>query len=148
MNTVTSPCTYAPLSQVLQRYLEASVSLCAIPEATERIALNFRHSAYLTKRAGPHPLEIHLFREHPNQAWQIATMTSFAFPYEDSEQLEVELYFNFNHQWFYQPDIKRCDLNQPQVIELFHSWQSALAKTFHQQSFDYFAATIIKTENI
>ena len=144
MKTVLLPCRYASISQLLLRYLEASISLCTIPETTERIALNFRHSPYLTHRSGPHPLEVHLFRESPEGTWKIATMTSFSFPSDEDVQLEVELYFNFSHQWFYQPDIERCDLNQPQVIELFHSWQHALTNTFHQQGFDYFAATTIK----
>lgn len=57
-------------------------------------------------------------------------MASFAFTDKDSERLEVDLYFNFRHQWFYQLDIKRCELNQPHVIEFFHCWQGALVNIF------------------
>lgn len=70
-------------------------------------------------------------------------MTSFAFPDDSSLELEVELYFNFNHQWFYQPDIERCELNRPEVIALFDSWQRALMKVFRTGGFDYFAISEI-----
>ncbi len=83
MKTVLLPCRYTSLSQQLLRYLEASISLCTIPKTTERIALNFRHSPYLTHRSGPHPLEVHLFRGSPEETWKIATMTSFAFPSDE-----------------------------------------------------------------
>ncbi|MGO2332566.1 MAG: DUF2787 family protein [Pseudoalteromonas sp.] len=148
MNSITSPCAYVSLLPALQRYLAASISLCAIPDTTHAIALNFKHSPYLTNRTGQHPLEVHLFRSQPDKPWQIATMTSFAFTDKDSERLEVELYFNFRHQWFYQPDIKRCELNQPHVIELFHCWQGALVNTFNQQLFDHFTAKTINRINL
>ncbi|MEH0690782.1 DUF2787 family protein [Vibrio cholerae] len=143
MNSIVAKYGCVSLLPALQQYLVASMSLRALPEHTRRIALNFRHSAYHANKKGPHPLEIHLTRLDNSQVWKITTMTSFSFPDESSSKLEVELYFNFNHQWFYQPDIKRCELNRPEVIALFDSWQRALMKVFRTGGFDYFAISEI-----
>ncbi|ORT49521.1 hypothetical protein ST37_14085 [Vibrio sp. qd031] len=143
MNSVITRYECISLSQNLQSYISALIDLAAVPEHAERIALNFRHSAYHANKKGPHPLEVHLTRLDNSQVWKITTMTSFAFPDDSSSELEVELYFNFNHQWFYQPDIDRCELNRPEVIDLFHSWQRALLKVFRTGGFDSFAISTI-----
>ncbi|MCW8346558.1 DUF2787 domain-containing protein [Vibrio sp. ZSDZ65] len=144
MNSVITRYECISLSQNLQSYISASIDLAAVPEHAERIALNFRNSHYRSNRTGAHPVEIHLFRKTTVDSWKIATMTSFAFPNETSNELDVELNFNFSHQWFYQPDIKRCDLNQPEVIDLFQSWQRSLVNVLRNGAFDFFAVTVIK----
>lgn len=143
MNSIIAKYGCVSLLPELQQYLVASMSLGALPERIRRIALNFRHSGYHVNKKGPHPLEVHLTRLDNSQVWKITTMTSFAFPVDSSSELEVELYFNFNHQWFYQPDIERCELNRPEVIALFHSWQRALMKVFRTGGFDSFAISTI-----
>ncbi|HHF3141663.1 MULTISPECIES: DUF2787 domain-containing protein [Vibrio] len=143
MNSINSKYGCVSLLPELQQYLVASISLAALPEHSKRIALNFRHYDYHVNQTGPHPIEIHLTRLDDSHVWKITTMTSFSFPDDSSSELEVELYFNLNHQWFYQPDIERCELNRPEVIALFHSWQRALLKAFRDGDFDTFAISTI-----
>lgn len=143
MNSIIARYECISLLPELQGYLTTVMSVASIPEHVERVALNFRHNAYRPNKTGPHPIEVHLFREPSSEVWKVATMTSFAFPSKTCNELDVELYFNFNHQWFYQPDIELCDLNQPEVIDLFQSWQRSLVKAFRNGDFDSFAATAI-----
>ncbi|EGQ8037352.1 DUF2787 family protein [Vibrio parahaemolyticus] len=134
-----------PLSNELQVRLCASLELCAIPEDAKRIALNFRDTQYYQTAKGPQPVEIHLTRDSPFCPWHIAVMASFAYPSEQSKQMEVQLYFNFRHGWFYQPDIERCDLDQPEVIELFQSWDKAFVNLLNNKGFNQLTLSVLKT---
>lgn len=134
-----------PLSNELQVRLCASLELCAIPEDAKRIALNFRDTQYYQTAKGPQPVEIHLTRDSPVCPWHIAVMASFAYPSEQSKQMEIQLYFNFRHGWFYQPDIERCDLDQPEVIELFQSWDKAFVNLLNNKGFNQLTLTVLKT---
>ncbi|MDF5056380.1 DUF2787 family protein [Vibrio parahaemolyticus] len=134
-----------PLSNELKVKLCASLELCAIPKEAKRIALNFRDTQYYQNGNGPHPIEVHLARDTSESPWHIAVMASFAYPDEHSTQMEVQLYFNFRHGWFYQPDIERCDLDQPKVIELFQSWDKAFVKLLNNKGFNQLTLTVLKT---
>ncbi len=133
-----------PLSNELKVRLYASLELCAIPSDAKRISLNFRDSEYYQTGSGSHPVEVHLTRESNDSPWYIAVMASFAYPDEQSKQLEVMLYFNFRYGWFYQPDINRCDLDQPEVIELFKAWDNALVNMLNNNGFNQLGITVLK----
>ncbi|EOK6313972.1 DUF2787 domain-containing protein [Vibrio natriegens] len=134
-----------PLSNELKVSLCASLELCAIPRDAKSIALNFRDTRYYQTGKGPYPVEVHLARDTSDSPWHIAVMASFAYPSEKSTQMEVQLYFNFKHGWFYQPDINRCDLNQPEVVELFKSWDKAFVKLLNNKGFNQLTLTVLKT---
>ncbi|WP_409994459.1 DUF2787 family protein [Vibrio sp. T20] len=48
-------------------------------------------------------------------------IASFDYPTPEAESVEVSLYFNSKHQWFYQPGIQRSELNMTEVQSLFIS---------------------------
>ncbi len=134
-----------PLSNELKVRLCASLELCAIPRDAKSIALNFRDTQYFQTGKGPSPVEVHLARDTSESPWHIAVMAIFAYPSEKSTQMEVKLYFNFKHGWFYQPDIDHCDLNQPEVIDLFKSWDKAFVKLLNNKGFNQLTLTVLKT---
>ncbi|MEZ8453662.1 DUF2787 domain-containing protein [Vibrio splendidus] len=135
--------------RLLVEYLNALVEQLDIPTFASRIALNFRVSSYYQDRSGFHPVEIQLNRS-TNQSndnhWSIVFMTSFAYPNEQAEKMEVELYFNFLRGWFYQPDIERCELHQPQVTSLYQSYERSFLKQIQQGSFDGIQATLVNID--
>ncbi|WP_413284193.1 DUF2787 domain-containing protein [Vibrio sp. MA40-2] len=135
--------------RLLVQYLNALVGQLDIPTFATRIALNFRVSSYYQDRSGFHPVEIQINRA-TNQSngshWCIVFVTSFAYPDEQTEKMEVELYFNFLRGWFYQPDIERCELHQPQVTSLYQSYERSFLKQIQQGSFDGIQATLVNID--
>ncbi|WP_299686729.1 DUF2787 domain-containing protein [uncultured Vibrio sp.] len=131
---------------LLVRYLNALTKQLDIPSFANRIALNFRVSSYYRDRCGFHPVEIQLYRtsdqlhDHP---WHIVFVTSFAYPDEHASKVDVELYFNFLRGWFYQPDIQHCEIHQPQVTELYKSYERAFLAQVRNGSFDDIQATLV-----
>lgn len=135
--------------RLLVEYLNALTERLDIPAFATRIALNFRVSSYYQDRSGFHPVEIQLNRstiQSDNTHWSIVFVTSFAYPDEQTKKLEVELYFNFLRGWFYQPDIERCDLHQPQVTSLYQSYERSFLKQIQQGSFDGIQAALVNVE--
>ncbi|MEZ8995985.1 DUF2787 family protein [Vibrio sp. 10N.222.54.A1] len=135
--------------RLLVEYLNALVEQLDVPTFATRIALNFRVSNYYQDRSGFHPVEIQLNRS-TNQSngshWSIVFVTSFAYSDEQTEKLEVELYFNFLRGWFYQPDIECCELHQPQVTSLYQSYERSFLKQIQQGSFDGIQATLVNVD--
>ncbi|MDG3085533.1 DUF2787 family protein [Vibrio hannami] len=134
----------------LVNYLQQLISLLDIPEHAKRIALNFRITSYYQTRAGFHPVEIQMERvasESKAMQWRIVFIASFSYPDESAEHVDVELYFNFLRSWFYQPDIKRCELHQPKVKELYQAYERTLMQQFKQRSFDDIQATLVSINN-
>jgi hypothetical protein len=70
-------------------------------------------------------------------------IASFDYPTPEAESVDVVLYFNFKHQWFYQPDIQRCELNRPEVQSLFISWLKAFTNHLKASQFDTQTLTIV-----
>ncbi|GAL11441.1 hypothetical protein JCM19233_2431 [Vibrio astriarenae] len=135
--------------RLLVEYLNALVEQLDIPTFATRIALNFRVSSYYENRSGFHPVEIQLNRSiNPSNDnhWSIVFVTSFAYPDEQTEKMEVELYFNFLRGWFYQPDIERCELHQRQVTNLYQSYERSFLKQIQQGSFDDIQATLVNID--
>jgi hypothetical protein len=79
--------------------------------------------------------------------WRIVFIASFSYPDEAAENVDVELYFNFLRSWFYQPDIERCELNQPKVKELYQAYEQALIQQLKRRSFDDIQATLVSIDN-
>lgn len=135
--------------RLLVEYLNVLVEQLDIPTFATRIALNFRVSSYYQDRSGFHPVEIQLNRAtNPSNDnhWSIVFVTSFAYPDEQTEKMEVELYFNFLRGWFYQPDIERCELHQPKVTSLYRSYERSFLKQIQQGSFDGIQATLVNID--
>ncbi|HHF0535542.1 TPA: DUF2787 family protein [Vibrio alginolyticus] len=121
-----------------------------IPDNAKRIALNLRVTNYYQTRTGFHPVEIQLERDLRNakkSEWSVVFIASFSYPDEAAENVDVELYFNFLRSWFYQPDIERCELNQPKVKELYQAYEQALIQQLRQRSFDDIQATLVSIDN-
>ncbi|MEZ8814893.1 DUF2787 domain-containing protein [Vibrio cyclitrophicus] len=135
--------------RLLVEYLNVLVEQLDIPTFATRIALNFRVSSYYEDRSGFHPVEIQLNRatsQLDDAHWSIVFVASFAYPDEQTENMEVELYFNFLRGWFYQPDIERCELHQPQVTSLYQSYERSFLKQIQQGSFDDIQATLVNID--
>lgn len=128
-------------NQELLNYLQQLTSTFDIPNIAKRIAINFRRTEYYQSRHGYHPVEVQL--ERNSRGWSIVFIASFAYADDIAEKVEVELYFNFLRGWFYQPDIDRCDLHQPQVKELYVSWERTLLNQLTTHGFDSFTATLV-----
>lgn len=134
----------------LVSYLHQLISLIDIPAKAKRIALNFRITSYYQTRSGFHPVEIQMEKVTSDTEvtqWRIVFIASFSYPDEAAEKVDVELYFNFLRSWFYQPDIERCELNQPKVKELYQAYEQALIQQLKQRSFDDIQATLVSTDN-
>lgn len=135
--------------RLLVEYLNVLVEQLDIPIFATRIALNFRVSSYYEDRSGFHPVEIQLNRatsQSNDNHWSIVFVASFAYPDEQTKKMEVELYFNFLHGWFYQPDIERCELHQPQATSLYQSYERSFLKQIQQGSFDGIQATLVNID--
>lgn len=139
--------TQASPQQLLERYrienlINTILDCYQIPDTTQQLTLNLRHSGFYTQRAGIQPVEIRLERTTARSQWSIRFIATFDYPNQSSKSVDVALYFNFQFQWFYQPDIKRCDLNQPEAIALLKSWLKAFVHQLTGQHFDQQHLTI------
>ncbi|MDB1122238.1 DUF2787 family protein [Vibrio algarum] len=132
-------------SQQLINHLQRLTSNVDVPSNAKRIAINFRRSEYYQSRKGYHPVEVQ--QERSIEGWSIVFIVSFAYPDDKATTMEEELYFNFLRGWFYQPDIERCDLHQPQVTELYISWEQTLLIQITAHSFDTVTATLVSTSS-
>ncbi|ELA9722137.1 DUF2787 family protein [Vibrio parahaemolyticus] len=133
---------------LLVEYLQVLVSQLAIPANAKRIVLNFRVHSYYQSRKGFHPLEIQLEKQSDDcsPSWRIVFIASFSYPDEQANNVEVELYFNFLRSWFYQPDISRCDLHQPQVTELYTAYERSVMKQIKESGFDDIRASLVSVQ--
>lgn len=132
-------------SHKLVTLLQGLTSNIDIPSNAKRIAINFRRSEYYQSRQGYHPVEVQL--ERSTEGWCIVFIASFSYPDDKATKMEVELYFNFLRGWFYQPDIDRCELHQPQVTELYVSWEQTLLNQLTTHGFDSVTATLVSTSD-
>lgn len=129
----------APFHQLMALVLEQY----SVPSNVRRIALNFRNSDFYVKRSGHQPVEIQLERSSKDNVWLVRFVASFDYPGGNETELDVALYFNFKHQWFYQPDIEHCELARPEVLALFQSWQAAFARNLKSMCYDQHTLTIV-----
>ncbi|TOD30836.1 hypothetical protein CGJ66_22560 [Vibrio parahaemolyticus] len=129
--------TLAEIHQLTTKQLQKAT----IESTAKRITLNFRNSAFYRNRAGIQPVEIRLERISKQSPWEIRFIATFDYPDHQASGLDVALYFNFRHRWFYQPDIERCELHRPEVADLFHSWQQAFLRHLSQGRFDSITLT-------
>ncbi|MEL7293133.1 MAG: DUF2787 family protein [Cyanobacteria bacterium J06555_13] len=134
---------------LLVEYLQTLISQLAIPVNAKRIALNFRVQSYYQSKEGFHPVEIQLERhtEDSKPLWRIVFIASFSYPDEQADNVEVELYFNFLRNWFYQPDISRCNLHQPKVTELYAAYERSVMKQIKESGFDDIRASLVSIHN-
>lgn len=144
--------TQASPQQLLERYridslINTILNCYQIPDTTQQLTLNLRHSGFYTQRAGIQPVEIRLERTTVQSQWSIRFIATFDYPNQSAKSVDVALYFNFQFQWFYQPDIKRCDLNQPKAIALFQSWLAMFTRQLSMHQFDQQQLTITKSFN-
>ncbi|WP_215408399.1 DUF2787 family protein [Vibrio gigantis] len=114
-----------------------------IPTEIKRVALNLKVESFYRNRSGIQPIEVQLERANSNKPWEVRFIASFDYPTPEAENVEVSLYFNFKHQWFYQPDIQRCELNRPEVQSLFISWLKAFTHHLKASQFDTQTLTIV-----
>lgn len=146
MNTKTSA------HQLLHQYrienlIDTILGRYQIPDTAKQLALNLKNSKFYTQRAGIQPIEIRMDRATVNSTWRIRFIATFDYPTQNAESVDVALYFNFQYQWFYQPDIERCDLNQPEAIALLQSWLKAFIHQLAKHQFDKQSLTVVKQFN-
>ncbi|MFN1533570.1 DUF2787 family protein [Vibrio jasicida] len=130
---------------ILHQVTDTLLKQYVIPANAKRISLNLKLSSFYLERAGLQPLELQLERDTPDSPWEIRFIASFDYPDEQAETVDVSLYFNFKYQWFYQPDIKQCELLRPEVITLFISWLNAFINHLQNDQFDTQTLTVIST---
>ena len=143
MTVLSSTSTVLPLKSITP-ILSTLLSDWRIPDDAKRIVINLRHTHYYNSQQGPHPVEIQFERSSKEKSWTWVFIASFAYPDIQPCKMEVELYFNIKQGWFYQPDISRCELDRPEVIELFDTWQGAFRKHLKQGQFDNISLSMIK----
>ncbi|MEZ8013475.1 DUF2787 family protein [Vibrio sp. FF59] len=114
-----------------------------IPTETKRVALNLKVASFYRNRSGIQPIEVQLERANSNEPWEVRFIASFDYPTPEAESVDVALYFNFKYQWFYQPDIQRCELNRPEVQSLFISWLKAFTNHLKTSQFDTQTLTVV-----
>ncbi|CAK2223101.1 DUF2787 domain-containing protein [Vibrio crassostreae] len=114
-----------------------------IPTETKRVALNLKVASFYRNRSGIQPIEVQLERANSNEPWEVRFIASFDYPTPEAESVDVALYFNFKHQWFYQPDIQQCELNRPEVQSLFISWLKAFTNHLKASQFDTQTLTVV-----
>lgn len=146
MNEVISHKHKVMVSDAFLMCLTTTLERTSLPDQVNRIAVNFRNLEYVNTRTGPRPVEVRLKRDAVDKPWQIATLTTFAFTSDCSNELEIELYFNFSQGIFYQPDIRSCDIHQPQVAELLKVWDNAFIQAIKTKSYHYIVLTILETD--
>lgn len=128
----------------IKKFIALTLDQYAIPSNAKRLALNFKCSQFYINKRGIQPVEIQIERTDENAGWEIRFVATFDYPTLNSESLDVSLYFNFHFGWFYHPDIKRCELDRPEVTGLFHSWLIAFLQHVRQNSFDIQVLTLVK----
>lgn len=143
MTALSSTSTVLPLKSITPM-LSTLLSDWRIPDDAKRIVINLHHTNYYNTQQGPHPVEVQLERSSKGELWTWLFITSFAYPDIQPCKMEVELYFNIKQGWFYQPDISRCELDHPEVIELFDAWQCAFCRHLKQGQFDNISLSMIK----
>jgi len=143
MTVLSSLSTVLPLKSITP-ILSTLLSDWRIPDDAKRIVINLRHTHYYNIQQGPHPVEIQLERSSKEKPWTWVFIASFSYPDIQPYKMEVELYFNIKQGWFYQPDISRCELDRPEVIELFDTWQGAFRQHLKQGQFDNISLSMIK----
>lgn len=144
---LTSSSQEFPDLTALHQLLELLLTQFSIPSNAKRIAFNFRDTSYYTLRQGFQPVEVQLERNCLATEWQIRFIATFDYPDEQAAELDVALYFNFKYQWFYQPDIKRCELARPEVLSLFKSWQTAFVRSLKEAKFNEQTLSIVSLFN-
>lgn len=129
----------------LHRHLEVMLDGFSLHTDINRLSVNFRNTSYYSRREGFHPVEMRFERDDDyRHIWKLVFIASFSYPDENSPNVAPELYFNFKRSWFYQPDIKGCELARPQVIDLFDSWALAFFRQLRNQHFDDISANEIR----
>ncbi|TCT61081.1 DUF2787 family protein [Vibrio crassostreae] len=144
MNTVAS-CydNEVTLLPSLVECLSAALDSAPIPINVDKLSMNFRHTPYYQTRRGTHPVEVRL--ERHDQQWRVVFIASFAYPDETHRSVIPELYFNFKRGWFYQPDIKGCELARPEVMDVLLSWSRMFCRQLMDEHFDDVRFTEVKT---
>ncbi|CAK1972569.1 DUF2787 family protein [Vibrio crassostreae] len=128
---------------LFHQLVELLIEQYDIPTEIKRLALNLKVTSFYSSRSGIQPVEVQLERANPNEPWEVRFIASFDYPTPEAESVEVSLYFNFKHQWFYQPDIQRCELNRPEVQSLFISWLKVFTNNLKASQFDTQTLTIV-----
>ncbi|WP_447471757.1 DUF2787 family protein [Vibrio harveyi] len=123
--------------------VELLINQYDIPTETKRVALNLKVASFYRSRSGIQPIEVQLERANANEPWEVRFIASFDYPSPEAESVDVALYFNFKYQWFYQPDIQRCELNRPEVQSLFVSWLKAFTNHLKASQFDIQTLTAV-----
>ncbi|WP_240207441.1 DUF2787 family protein [Vibrio sp. CyArs1] len=123
--------------------VELLINQYDIPTETKRVALNLKVASFYRNRSGIQPIEIQLERANASEPWEVRFIASFDYPSPEAESVDVALYFNFKYQWFYQPDIQRCELNRPEVQSLFVSWLKAFTNHLKASQFDIQTLTAV-----
>lgn len=122
-----------PFNQCLSLLLEH----LTLPTQADRCSLHCRNMDYYASGHGVHPVEIRLERSPSTpHTWQLVFIASFAYEVQGNKALAPELYFNLKNAWFYQPDIKDCELERPEVLRLLNSWSLAFCRHLQQQKFN------------
>lgn len=129
----------------LHRLLEVVLDSFSLNSDINRLSVNFREISYYHQREGLHPVEMRFERDKENRhIWKLVFIASFSYPDELHPSVTPELYFNFKHGWFYQPDIQCCELARPEVIALFNAWARAFCRQLQNQKFDDISASEIR----
>ncbi|NOI25379.1 DUF2787 family protein [Vibrio mediterranei] len=123
--------------------VELLINQYDIPTETKRVALNLKVASFYRNRSGIQPVEVQLERANVYEPWEVRFIASFDYPFPEAESIDVALYFNFKYQWFYQPDIQRCELNRPEVQSLFVSWLKAFTNHLKASQFDIQTLTAV-----
>nr|WP_279143996.1 DUF2787 family protein [Photobacterium phosphoreum] len=77
--------------------------------------------------------------------WLVVFIASFPFINTYHKSVDVELYFHLMNHWCYQPDAGgRCDLLNPSLIDLFHTWIATFLHHIQQQQFDDISLTVLR----
>lgn len=145
MNTIASNYDHAVcLPQAFIESLEAVLNNAASLPEMVKLSMNFRHTPYYQHRLGPHPVEVRL--EHQDKQWRVVFIASFAYLDGTHRSVAPELYFNFKRDWFYQPDIRTCELARPEVLDLLLSWSRMFCRQLMDGQFDDIRITPVKDE--
>lgn len=126
---------------LFHQLVELLIEQYDIPTETKRVALNLKVASFYRNRSGIQPIEVQLERANTNEPWEVRFIASFDYPTPEAESVDVALYFK--HQWFYQPDIQRCELNRPEVQLLFISWLKAFTNHLEASQFDTQTLTVV-----
>ncbi|PMM58959.1 DUF2787 family protein [Vibrio lentus] len=128
---------------LFHQLVEVLIEQYDIPTETKRVALNLKVASFYRNRSGIQPIETQIERGSSKEPWEVRFVASFDYPTPEAESVEVALYFNFKYQWFYQPDIQRCELNRPEVQSLFVSWLKAFTDHLKTSQFDTQTLTVV-----